>query len=99
MSAKTQDLKGVLETADNLYEAAIVIGRRARQINEEHYQKKRDHQILEELEGGFDDEFMQMDQEEIDSKIAAETEENPIIIAQREFYEGKLDFHYETPRR
>ncbi len=99
MSASTQDLRGVLETADNLYEAAIVIGKRARQINEEHYQKKRDHQILEELEGGFDDEFMQLDQDELDSKVAAETEEDPITIAQREFYEGKLSFHYEKPRR
>ena len=54
MPAKTQDIGKILELSENLYEAVMVIARRARQINEEYYQKKRDHQILEELEGGFD---------------------------------------------
>ncbi len=99
MPAKTQDIGGVLETAENLYEAVMVIARRARQINEEYYQKKRDHQILEELEGGFDEDFMNLEQEEVETNVAPETEENPITIAQREFLEGKLEFHYESPRR
>jgi len=41
MPAATQDLEKYLSLSENLYEAAIVIAKRARQINEELYQKKR----------------------------------------------------------
>ncbi|MCB0263196.1 MAG: DNA-directed RNA polymerase subunit omega [Calditrichaeota bacterium] len=99
MPAKTQNLGTMLNTTDDLYEAAIVIARRCRQINEEYYQKKRDHQILEELDGGFDDDFLAMEQEEAETKVMAETEENPITIAMRDFYAGKLAYHYDSPRK
>ncbi|MEZ4762586.1 MAG: hypothetical protein R3C26_05070 [Calditrichia bacterium] len=72
----------------------------AQSVNEEYYQKKRDHQILEELDGGFDDDFLAMEQEEAETKVMAETEENPITIAMRDFYAGKeLAYHYDSPRK
>ena len=58
MPAKTLDLSSILNISENLYEAAIIIAKRSRQINEELYQKKRDRQILEELDGDFDEDFL-----------------------------------------
>ena len=99
MPARTQDIDKLLELSENLYEAVMVIARRARQINEEYYQKKRDHQILEELEGGFDEEFMNTEDEEIDTRLPAEADENPIMHAQNDFLNHKLDYQYESLRR
>ena len=72
----------------------MVIASRARQINEEQYQKKRDRQILEELEGGFDDEFMQAELEEQEIKELGEDEENPINQALDDFLDNKLNYRY-----
>ncbi len=99
MSAKTQNINEILDIAENLYEAAMVIAKRARQINEELYQKKRDRQILEELDGGFEEELLHADVEEQDTKTIEEDEENPVIVAQKEFLERQLEFNYEAGRR
>ena len=99
MPARTQDIDKLLELSENLYEAVMVIARRARQINEEYYQKKRDHQILEELEGGFDEEFLPAEDDEIEAKLPAEADENPIMHAQNDFLNQKLDYQYESLRR
>lgn len=99
MSAKTQDIAQVLDIAENLYEAVMVVARRSRQINEELYQKKRDRQILEELDGGFEEEFLHAEAEEQEPKAPEDDEENPIIVAQREFLEKQLEFNYEAGRR
>jgi len=98
MPAKTQDIEIFLSIANNLYEAALVIAKRARQINEDLYQKKRDKQILEELEGGIDEEFLHAEFETPEEEEPIE-EENPIITAQTEFLEEKLEFFYEPTRR
>lgn len=99
MPAKTQDINKLLYISDNLYEAVMVMAKRARQINEEFYQKKRDHQILEELEGGFEEEFLHVEPDEIEIREPAENEENPITHAQGEFLERRLNYHYETLKR
>ncbi|MGH1365206.1 MAG: DNA-directed RNA polymerase subunit omega [Calditrichia bacterium] len=99
MPAKTQDIEKLLEITPNLYEAALVIGRRARQINEEMYQKKRDRQILEELEGGFDEDFLQVDSDEADMHDSHLEEENPIIHAERNFFEQQLKFEFPNLKR
>lgn len=98
MPAKTLDLRNMLTISENLYEAAIIIAKRSRQINEELYQKKRDRQILEELEGGFDEDFMPGEPEEIEPLEETEKENNPIVQAHEEFLEGELEFHYEPIR-
>ncbi|RMF54451.1 MAG: DNA-directed RNA polymerase subunit omega [Calditrichaeota bacterium] len=99
MPAKTQDIKEILNRTDNLYEAAMVIAKRARQINEELYQKKRDRQILEELEGGYEEDLLQMEHEEKEPEEQYLEDENPVVMAIEEFYQDKLSFHYETQRR
>ncbi len=99
MPAETQDLNKFLENTENLYEAAMVIAKRSRQINEELFQKKRDRQILEELEGEFEEEFLHTEEEKIEVEEPVEAEENPMVTAQREFLTLKLDFHYEPVKR
>jgi len=100
MPAKTQDFEKYLERAENLYEAVMVISRRARQINEELYQKKRDKQILEELEGEFVEEFLNPEDEKTEMEEApVEIEENPVVTAQKEFLSDKLEFNYESVSR
>ena len=100
MPASTQNLKKFLEQAENLFEAAMIIAKRARQINEELFQKKRDQQILEELSGNYEGDYLQVDQEEMEAETTQfEEEENPVVTAQREFLNGKLEYHYESPRR
>ncbi len=91
MPAKTQDIRVVLDIADNLYEAVLMMARRARQLNDEMYQKKRDRQILEELEGGFEDDFVAMDPDDRDIKNAAEDEDNPVTHALTEFLDRRLE--------
>ncbi len=100
MPAETQDFEKYLERAENLYEAVMVISRRARQINEELYQKKRDKQILEELEGEFVEEFLNPEEEKTETEeTPVEVEENPVVTAQKEFLSDKLEFNYESVSR
>ena len=99
MPAKTIDFAKIMELSENLYEAVVIMGKRARQINEDLYQKKRDRLILEELEGGFEEEFMQSEQLEINEEETPEKESNPIINAQDEFFNQQLEFHYEPIRK
>jgi DNA-directed RNA polymerase subunit K/omega len=96
MPAETQNLEKFLENSENLYEVVMVIAKRARQINEEHYQKMRDRQILEELDGGFEEEFLNLEEEKNEIEEPIESEENPIKGAQREFLEQRIEFHYES---
>ncbi len=99
MPAETQDITKYLERAENLYEAAMIIAKRARQINEELYQKKRDRQILEELEGEFEEEFLSLDEEKPEVEEPIEEEENPINTAREEFLNDKLIIRYEAVRK
>ena len=99
MPAKTLDFNKILELSENLYEASLILGKRARQINEELYQKKRDRLILEELEGGFEEGFLQSEQLEVSEEESPDNESNPIIHAQEEFFNQQLEFHYEPVRK
>lgn len=98
MPAKTLDLSNILNISENLYEAAMIIAKRSRQINEELYQKKRDRQILEELEGDFDEDFLPGESEEIEPQEETEKDENPVVHAHNEFLTDEIDFHYEPVR-
>jgi DNA-directed RNA polymerase subunit K/omega len=98
MPAETQNTKAFLEKSENLYEAVMVIAKRARQINEDQYQRMRDRQILEELDGEFEEEFLNLEEEKTETEEAVEPEENPIRTAQQEFLDDELDFHYESTK-
>lgn len=99
MPAKTIDFTKITELTENLYEAVLVMGKRARQINEELYQKKRDRLILEELEGGFEEEMLHSESLEAAESDESEIDINPIVKAQEDFFNGKLEFHYEPIRK
>ncbi len=98
MPAETQDVDKYLESSENLYEVVMVVSKRARQVNEEQYQRMRDRQILEELDGEFEEEFLNLDEEKNEIEEPVEPEENPIRLSQREFLNGKIDYHYESTK-
>ncbi len=98
MPAETQDTSKYLESSENLYEAVMVMAKRARQLNEEQYQRMRDRQILEELDGEFEEEFLNLEEEKNEAEEPVETEENPVISAQKEFLNGKIEYHYESTK-
>jgi DNA-directed RNA polymerase subunit K/omega len=98
MPAETQDTSKYLKSAENLYEAVMVVAKRARQLNEEQYQRMRDRQILEELDGEFEEEFLNLEEEKNEIEEPVEPEENPVITAQKEFLVGKIDYHYESTK-
>lgn len=98
MPAETQDTRKFLDKSENLYEAVMVIAKRARQINDEQYQRMRDRQILEELDGEFEEEFLNLEEDKAETEEPIEPEENPIRSAQREFLDDQIDFHYEATK-
>jgi DNA-directed RNA polymerase subunit K/omega len=99
MPAETQDTEKFLTDSDNLYEVVMVIAKRARQINEEQFQRMRDRQILEELDGEFEEDFMQAEEENTEVEEPVESEENPVITAQKEYLDNKIEIHYESPQK
>jgi len=96
MPAETQDIDKFLDNSENLYEVVMVMAKRARQLNEEQYQRMRDRQILEELDGGFEEEFLNLEEEKNELEEPIESEENPVITAQNEFLNKKIEYHYES---
>ena len=98
MPAETQDTDKFRGSSENLYEAVMIISKRARQINEDQYQRMRDRQILEELDGEFEEEFLNLEEDKNETEEPIETEENPVITAQKEFLNGDISFQYESTK-
>jgi DNA-directed RNA polymerase subunit K/omega len=98
MPAETQSLDKFMGNSENLYEAVMIVAKRARQINEEQYQRMRDKQILEELDGEFEEEFLNLEEEKNEAAEPVEPEENPVVSAQKEFLHGKIRHHYESTK-
>ena len=98
MPAETQDTDKFLETSENLYEVVMIVAKRARQINEDQYQRMRDSQILEELDGEFEEEFLNLEEEKNETEEPIEPEENPVIGAQREYLKGEIFHTYESAK-
>jgi len=98
MPAETKNTSKFLENSENLYEVVMVIAKRARQLNEDQFQRMRDRQILEELDGEFEEEFLNTE-EKTELEEPVELEENPVITAEREFLDHKIAFNYETTKR
>ncbi len=98
MPAETQDTDKFRQGSENLYEAVMIISKRARQINEDQYQRMRDRQILEELDGEFEEEFLNLEEDKNETEEPIEFEENPVITAQKEFLNGEILFQYESTK-
>jgi DNA-directed RNA polymerase subunit K/omega len=93
MAIQTLDLEKIETITTSIYEACLVIARRARQINGERISKRKEKEIMEDT--GFDQEFDTYDREFLEG-IEYEREINPTVEAQEELLEGKLSYHYLT---
>ena len=86
MAVKPVSLRKVEEKANNIYEAVVVMAKRARQINQERFED----QIMEEseeLELDVLDELPSIKPEDYEEKEKVTTE------AMDEFLEGKVQWH------
>ena len=91
MAIKTLDLIEIEKKSSNIYEACLVIARRARQINSNRIAKRKEKEILEE--SGYDQDLDVYDREFLEG-IEHEKEINPTVIAQDELFEGKIKYRY-----
>ena len=91
MAIQTIDLEELERTGNNIYEACLIIARRAREINGDRIAKRKEKEILEE--SGYDQELDVYDREFFEG-IEHEKETNPTVVAQDELMEGKLNFRY-----
>ena len=91
MAIKTLDLKELEVRTDNVYEACLVIAKRARKINSGRIAERKEIEILEE--SGYDQELDIYDREFMDG-IEHEREINPTVIAQEQLMDGKIKYKY-----
>lgn len=93
MAIQTLDLGEVEQVAENIYEACLLIARRARSINADRIAKRKEKEILEET--GVDQDLEAFDREFFEN-IEFEKEINPTVIAQDELFDGKIKPRYVT---
>jgi DNA-directed RNA polymerase subunit K/omega len=93
MAIQTVDLRKLNDVNDNVYEACLLIAARARQINSDRIAKKKENEILDDMD--MYDETDIYDRE-LMKDIKFEREINPTVVAQGELYEGKVKPLYIT---
>ena len=93
MAIQTLDLREFDKVSDNVYEACLIISRRARSINADRISKRKEKEILEE--SGFEQDFDPYDREFYDPRDY-EKEINPTVIAQDELFDNKITKRYIT---
>ncbi len=91
MAIKTLDLKDLEMRTDNVYEACLVIAKRAREINAGRIAERKEKEMLEE--SGYDQELDIYDREFMEG-IEHEREINPTVIAQAQLLRGKIKYRY-----
>ena len=91
MAIKTLDLRQLDIMTDNVYEACLVIAKRAREINSGRISERKEKEILEE--SGYDQELDIYDREFMEG-IEHEREINPTVIAQEQLLDGKIKYKY-----
>jgi DNA-directed RNA polymerase subunit K/omega len=91
MAIQTLDLKDLEIQTDNVYEACLVIAKRAREINAGRIAERKEKEILEE--SGYDQELDIYDREFMEG-IEHEKEINPTVIAQDQLMQGKIKYRY-----
>ena len=85
MAVKPVSLRKMEEKTKNIYEAVVVMSKRARQINQERYEEQV-MEISEELELDVLDELPDIKPEDYEEK------EKVTTIAVNEFLEGKVNW-------
>ncbi len=91
MAIKTLNLKDLEKRTDNVYEACLVIAKRAREINAGRISERKEKEMLEE--SGYDQELDIYDREFMEG-IEHEKEINPTVIAQEQLLRGKIKYRY-----
>jgi DNA-directed RNA polymerase subunit K/omega len=93
MGIKAIDLRKIEARTNNIYEAVVVAGKRARQINDEN--RLEFNQLVSTMIPSMEDEFEERgnpDQEKISLKF--EKREKPHIRALNELIDGALEYRY-----
>jgi len=91
MAIQTIDLRKVKEKNVNVYEICLAVAARARQINSKRIAEKKENEILDDMD--MYDETDIFDRE-LMKDIKFEKEVNPTVVAQEEFFEGKVRITY-----
>ena len=95
MAIKTLDLKDFEVQTESVYEACLVIAKRAREINAGRIAERKEKEILEE--SGYDQELDIYDREFMEG-IEHEREINPTVIAQKQLLDGKIKYNYTSEK-
>ena len=87
MSIQTLDMRRLKKRNVNVYEMCLVISTRAREINNERVTKRRENEVFDDVDlydetDIYDRELMQ--------EMKFEREINPTVVAQDEFFSGKV---------
>ena len=93
MAIQTLDMRTLKDKDFNIYEMCLLIAARARQINSDRISKKKENEILDDMD--MYDETDIYDRE-LMKDIKFEREINPTVVAQDELYEGKVKPLYIT---
>ncbi len=91
MSIQTLDMKKIREDKVNIYEMCLVVAAQARRINAKRLAEKRENEMLDDMD--MYDETDIYDRE-LMKDMKFEKEINPTVIAQEEFFEGKIRANY-----
>jgi len=87
MAIQTVDLRTLRSKESNIYETCLLIAARARQINGERIAKKKENEILDDMD--LYDETDIYDRE-LMKDIKFEKEINPTVVALEEYFEKKI---------
>lgn len=91
MSIQTLDMKKIREKGVNIYEMCMVVAARARRINAKRLAEKKENEMLDDMD--MYDETDIYDRE-LMKDMKFEKEINPTVIAQDEFFDGKIWANY-----
>lgn len=91
MAIQTVDLRKMKEKKLNIYEACLLISARARRINSDRLEVKKENEILNDMD--LYDEADIYDRELMED-MKFEKEINPTVVAQEEFFNDKLRAYY-----
>jgi len=93
MNLSPVDLKEFDKVAANLYEAVVVVGRKARRLNDDN--RLEYNTIVGSLAPGLEDEIEERENSEL-SKISIEMEKRPKphLIALKQLLDGELTYRY-----
>ena len=89
----TIPLEELEKYSENIYEAIVVIGKRARQINMEQKRKIEEETGIDDAMDNYDDEDEEIDRDALEQEKVIKFPK-PIQLAIQEYLDGKLKFDY-----